>query len=337
MRRVKPKIATVGLADRFRESLRATLRYSTCFAGAVVYVSAIACDSTQPPPPLRIPAMDLDPSLSADGLHLSFYYQPGEGSDISGTPRGVYVSGIDGSGRRLAALNGYAPSLDSAGDNLLYTGGDNRIHLLTLQTGDDQVLTPVGEFARYPSWSPDDSAVAYNLYIDDPSVNRFVISVMRIDGSDSHRVTPHADSTGEERAPSWSPDGTRIAYNVYVIRTVGTLPHGPEIWVLDTLTGLQTRVGQGGAPSWSPDGQWIAFTDEEPSRGPYRLNLVRPDGTGHRVLFQAASCPDSGCPTGRPEWTPDSQQVLFTRLFPDAGRIWAIRIDGSGLKSLCSC
>src|SRR5215472_15236790 len=78
--------------------------------------------------------------------------------------------------------------------------------------------------------------------------------VMNQDGSGRLRLT---DNSYEDRAPSWSPDGTRIAYSC---RSGGTVFH---ICVINADgTGFQqlTNAAAGDlTASWSPDGQQILF------------------------------------------------------------------------------
>lgn len=80
----------------------------------------------------------------------------------------------------------------------------------------------------------------------------------------------------EDSEPAWSPDGKRLAFTrttdarnsfqIYVMRADGT--------------GLR-RIARGrfdSSPAWSPDGRWIAY------RSNAVLRIVRPDGTGGRVV-----------------------------------------------------
>jgi Tol biopolymer transport system component len=98
-------------------------------------------------------------------------------------------------------------------------------------------------------------------------------------------------------------------------------------------TGLK-RVSHSARPveddqaHWSPDGAWIVF-DRCTSSGPCSVWLVRPDGSGQRLL-------SAGCPSGRlppvcvddsnPAFTPDGRHVVFQHEF---GRIKHGRLGDS--------
>ena len=56
-----------------------------------------------------------------------------------------------------------------------------------------------------------------------------------------------------------------------------------------------------GNPKWSPDGSWIAYSCN------FRIWVVRPDGSGNRML--------SALRSGVPSWSADGRAVYFTGIF----------------------
>ncbi len=107
---------------------------------------------------------------------------------------------------------------------------------------------------------------------------------------------------------SWSPDGHRIAFDKEEGKAIRLLR---AIYVLDVETGKVSKIADGMSPSWSPSGEWIAFVDvsnQAHSQNEYRISLMRPDGTGSRVLTTFHS---DVVPNLKPVWSPDSKTLLI--------------------------
>ncbi|MGH7339150.1 MAG: hypothetical protein ACREKH_01540, partial [Candidatus Rokuibacteriota bacterium] len=132
-------------------------------------------------------------------------------------------------------------------------------------------------------------------------------------------LAPHAES---DAVPSWSPDGSRIAFQSW--------RHGnAEIYVMNADGSGVTRLTSHGAldqlPSWSPDGSTIAFTSERD--GNAEIYLINPDGAGLTRLTNHPANPDTD-----PAWSPDGSRIAFRR---DTG-IHVMNADGSGAMPLTS-
>ena len=124
---------------------------------------------------------------------------------------------------------------------------------------------------------------------------------VRADGSGAARVGP--TSAGElqnDWHPAPSPDGRQVAF-------VTTREHPPmnSMAVLDVATGAYRFFppsewgGPCGGPAWSPDGAWILWQDCGRN-----LHIVRPDGTGDRVVSTWADHATSYA------WSPDSRWIV---------------------------
>src|SRR5438093_13225335 len=81
------------------------------------------------------------------------------------------------------------------------------------------------------------------------------------DGTDLIRLT---HCPGPDFDPSWSPDGTQIAFR-------SERSGQPEVWVMNADGTGQRQLAAGLSPAWSPDGSLIAFS------GRAGLSVIRPD------------------------------------------------------------
>lgn len=139
--------------------------------------------------------------------------------------------------------------------------GDGRLAFATTREGDRKWRIYISEnwhaggegkaiaFGKSPDWGPN-GTIAYRGC--DQSGNKCGIYVMGPDGTLLGQVS---DNPNDE-APSWSPDGKRIAF---VSPRSGT----NSIWIKDLSGGQPVRLtddtGLDAAPVWSPDGEYIAF------------------------------------------------------------------------------
>ena len=139
------------------------------------------------------------------------------------------------------------------------------------------------------------------------------------------RVTPLTTFRGDETAPSFAPDGTRVAFAW--ARDGGE----SDIYVMQVGTGDPMRLTQGAGinrdPAWSPDGMQIAFLRQY---DPERLDLIVVPAMGgiERKLQSVRMNFVSREGSPRLAWTPDSRQLIFTtrREVPNVTQEYELRV-----------
>ncbi len=152
---------------------------------------------------------------------------------------------------------------------------------------------------------------------------------MRADGTHVRRLT---SAPPMEFDPTWSPDGSRIAYR-HQTGDDGTT----EIFVMDADGSDQRNLTRNDVadwgPAWSPDGSSIAFNSATGTAGFGLLGYtVSPSGSRpHRLSRHYIEYP---------AWSPDGSRIAFMAQEPGATgsnpdyNIFAMNADGSDIRRL---
>ena len=193
--------------------------------------------------------------------------------------------------------------------------------------------------------------IAFTCFRD----GNFEICVMDGDGGNEVRLT---DDPAKDHEPSWSPDGTRIAFNrdhhICIMDSDGRnlteltggedpawSPDGTKIaftsfkelkrqvWVMDADGGNQVTLTQWGKnynPAWSADGVRIAFVTRKRHDG-HEIYAMDSDGGNQVRLTHDLEEKEN------PSWSPDGQWIAFDSYRNKVYHIYVVKTDGSGRTS----
>lgn len=263
------------------------------------YVSDIYivnADGTGLAPLVDGPTIETYPTWSPDGTRLAFTRaEPGSGG------YGLYVTNADGTGltRLATGTSTIALAWSPDGARIAFVvreqEGENQGLYVMNADGSDRTAVLKGNWEQV-AWSPDGQTFLLSGFpIDASNTGHYDIYSVGVDGTGLTQLT---DDEANNQWPTWSPDGTRIAFmhdetatdyrwDVYVMNTDGT-----------GRTQLTDWRGFDGTPTWSPDAEWIAFgsdrvaTDaqlEQNSKGGngvvgVAVWIMRADGTDARQV-----------------------------------------------------
>ena len=273
----------------------------------------------RPPQPLRIGGTNdrlSPPRWSPDGSQVTF-------TEIRPVPNPIrlWVMNAEGGNAHIVASGGavvlstqpWSPDGSRIAWGPWGIFGD--LYTASVEGGDVRRLTTDGLRKDPPVWSPTGSSLVYSAAFGDPE--RWELFVVGADGQGQRQITSGGQGIVRNVQPTWSPDGTSIAFlrqvnsesAIYVVRPDGTELH--------RLVETKTYGNLGAEPAWSPDGSRIAYTNGVNSGfsryGPppgQEVFVVNADGSGERRLTELAP---KLVTDGSPTWSPDGDQIVFRR------------------------
>jgi Tol biopolymer transport system component len=192
-----------------------------------------------------------------------------------------------------------------------------------------------------PVWSPDGNSIAF---FSDRGGNPDIY-IMKLDGSHVEQLTRDAfaslyfTKSPDDRNPSWSPDGSQIAFESGRDNQMMTYVNH-DIYVMSADGSNVRRLTDNGAdegsPHWSPNGDSIAyvtmeyFSDRALIEDPeWNIYVMNADGTDPVQLTKDLSS------ELEPAWSPDGTRIAFIsdRNGPDFD-IYVMNADGSNVTQL---
>lgn len=166
------------------------------------------------------------------------------------------------------------------------------------------------------------SRIAYITMAKENGGLRYRLIVSDYDGKNPATVYSSRDPI---MSPSWSPDGSKIAYVAFDINRGRT-----SLRVQNLATGnireISSREGINGSPAWSPDGRRLTMTLS------YRGN---PDIYSYGLdTNQLTQLTNNGAIDTEASWSPDGSHIVFTSDRGGQPQVYRMRSDGGQVERL---
>ncbi len=185
------------------------------------------------------------------------------------------------------------------------------IYVMDFDGGNQERLTHNTAYDNYPTWSPDQTKIAF---VSNRDRELLQIFVMDADGTNPIRLTDGPRRKGDL---DWSPDGKRIAFTSWD----GQDRQNPRITVMDADGNNAFELTDGQEPSWSPDGRRIAFVSGFDWED--QIFVIGVDGN---VLERVT---DEIAIKATPAWSPDGRQIAYMALLQEETfQLYVMDADG---------
>jgi len=240
----------------------------------------------------------------------------------------IYVMNPDGTQQTNLtndAGGDYNPTWSPDGTKIVFVSerdGNSEIYTMDADGSDPTNLTLHADEDYNPVWSPNGDRIAFMtdreaagppiLDTTPKIILEYNVEIfsMNTDGTGQTNLT---DDSAWDGYPTWSPDGTKIAFqtdrddNELMILAIVPDDLGTEIYSMNADGTDATRLSWSPEddmyPSWSPDGTKIVFQSDRD--GDWEIYSMNPDGSGQTRL---TNHPD---PDVMPTWSPDGDWITF--------------------------
>ena len=185
------------------------------------------------------------------------------------------------------------------------------------------------------SLSPDGKMLVFtgNRKPDDDDQSNRDIYVAPLGEGEARPLTPDTLNSLDS-APSWSPDGTKIAF-------ISDRNGWNNLGVIDVGTGqtrmLLTEEIEHSEPRWSPDGEWISFTKNLDYQ--YHIFKIPAEGGEAMQLTQRGGVNGGSSATGQTrgmhQWHPDGNEIVYYHSDPTmTGDVWIMSDSGDNARQI---
>jgi Tol biopolymer transport system component len=275
------------------------------------------------------PDHDFAPLLSPDGRAMVYMRRQVPGDAKAET---LYFQGLDSFGERKgeARVLFKKPGMTSGlgwlqpGKELaVCTGGGNmdamgsRMYRMSTEAGAEMRpmrLGRCGSLAVHHTPGRETAAMAFG------SVGRSGGQLWRVPLDELGEARPFAHSSRLDQFPSYSPDGSMVAF-------LSNRSGEAEVWIAGRDGAGARKLTEGSnalsTPQWKPDGSSLLFGAVTPEQE-HRVRIVPVTGG------KAVEVPLSSTEAVNPSWGPGGEDVYFWA----KGELWRVGRDGSGLRKV---
>ena len=239
----------------------------------------------------------------------------------------------------------YSPAISPDGKWLAFASNrlqNAELYLMDLNTRSLRQLTHTDELDEYmPAFSPDGKSLAF---VTERTRGGMMLPPVQASGSDPSSATiylmdidgrnqrPLIDIEGAQRAPVFSPDGKKIAFESKAPTEGDTSTPGDvdnndtlEIYVIHTDGTNKTQLTHNdvddGHPTWTPNGKWIAFSSMVEDI--YQIFIVSAaGGAAKQLTFSDAS-------HYQPTFSPDGKRIIYISNAHNHYTLWMVDANGT--------
>ena len=244
----------------------------------------------------------------------------------------------------------YSPAISPDGKRLAFASNrlqNTELYLMDLTTRSLHQLTHTEELDEYmPAFSPDGKSIAF---VTERTRGGMMLPPVQASGSDPKSATiylmdvdgknqrPLIDIEGAQRAPVFSPDGQKIAFESKApVQETGGGPGSTqnnntlEIYVIridgTNKKQLTHNDVDDGHPTWAPNGKQIAFTAMVGDI--YQIfSVSAAGGTAKQLTFTNAS-------HYHPTFSPDGKRIIYVSNAHNHYTLWMMNADGRNKTQL---
>ncbi len=243
---------------------------------------------------------------------VSIDYEEGDGQLTSGQ---IVITNPERT--QITVLSGYLISQglyirwSPTGNYLAFTAKQEyqELFVVDMHSGDIIQITSGEGIEMTPSWSPDETKLAFATFVSGSGQIHVFDFVTK-------KLSQLTDE-GSNSSPDWSPDGERILYS----HTPKGINHTADIYVMNADGTEKKVLLSDGAfndeARWSPDGKYIAYSQQWLGAG-FRSHvyIMQSSGANSRALVTVSSPLVN---QWQPIWMEDSRTLLFEAKDLDSG------------------